>query len=77
MLPVAANAQSTLFGDKGRDGVFKSQTSVLDRRAATQYAASVRLQPTTFETKTLSSPAFRGKYNGPYLAMARAAARLA
>ena len=75
MLPVAANAQSTLFGDKGRDGVFKSQTSVLDRRAATQYAASVRLQPTKFETKTLSSPAFRGKYNGPYLAMARAAAR--
>ena len=75
MLPVAANAQSTLFGDKGRDGVFKSQTSVLDRRAATQYAASVRLQPTKVETKTLSSPAFRGKYNGPYLAMARAAAR--
>ena len=70
-----ALAQGLNFSSKNRAGLFNSQTSVLDSRAATQYANSVRLQPRKFEAPTNHSPSFRGTYNGPYLAMARDAAR--
>ncbi len=69
------HADGLKFSSKNRMGLFKSQTRVLDTRATAQYANSVRLQPRTFETPGANSPAFRGRYNGPYLGMARAAAR--
>ena len=49
---------------------------VLDTRAATQYAASVRLRP-DFDPDTGSTaiPRFEGRYEGPWLEVARAAAR--
>ncbi|MFC3143795.1 lytic transglycosylase domain-containing protein [Psychromarinibacter halotolerans] len=70
----AASAEGLNFSSKNRLGLFSSQTSVLDNRAATQYKSSVRFQPKTYEDTT-PAPAFTGKYKGPYLDMARAAAR--
>lgn len=46
---------------------------VLDGRAATQYEFSSRLRPNTLEARTL--PAFEGAYDGPFLDVARSAAR--
>ncbi|MEL7117146.1 MAG: lytic transglycosylase domain-containing protein [Pseudomonadota bacterium] len=74
--PVALQADGLKFGAKNRANLFSSQTKVLDSRASSQYAASVRLQPRKFELPSGEvSPRFNGKYNGPYLAMARDAAR--
>ncbi|EKE43627.1 transglycosylase SLT domain protein [Oceaniovalibus guishaninsula JLT2003] len=56
-----------------------SQFSFLDGRGATQYAGSVRLQPKVAKpmgrTADGALPLFTGRYDGPYLAIARAAAR--
>ncbi|KCV83549.1 transglycosylase [Actibacterium atlanticum] len=61
---------------KSRALIFKSQTKILDNRAASQYKNSVRLQPAPVVTPSMyNSPAFNGKYRGPYLEMARTAAR--
>ena len=64
---------------RNRSNLFKSQTKVLDTRAASQYNSSVRLQPPKVVTPTKwatgHSPKYRGRYRGPYLNMARAAAR--
>jgi soluble lytic murein transglycosylase-like protein len=73
-------AQADTVSTKGRIGVFKSQTRVLDTRASQQYSNSVRLQPQGFKAPTMwddldPSPMFRGVYRGPYLEMAKQAAR--
>lgn len=71
-------AQADVLSTKGRGDTFKSQTGVLDTRAKQQYNNSVRLQPKRFKAPTMwddLSPAFRGSYRGPYLAVARQAAR--
>ena len=72
----------TVFADtlnvssKNRLKLFESQTKVLDTRAKSQYAASVRLQPSyNIPGRAAPVPAFRGRYAGPYLDMARQAAR--
>ncbi len=52
---------------------FSRALSVLDTRAATQYAGSVRLQP-NFEPGSEQIPRFDGRYTGPWLEVARAAA---
>ena len=70
-----ASAQGLNFSSKNSPSEFRAQTRVLDSRAASQYANSVRLKPKAFEVPTNYAPSYRGKYNGPYLAMARAAAR--
>ena len=56
---------------------FAHATSVLDRRSAVQYAASTRLRPNEKATSAASEPApsYRGGYAGPYLVMAKSAAR--
>ena len=59
--------------DQSRAKLFAKQTSVLDNRAASQYANSVRLQPR--EVKAAAVPRFTGKYRGQYLSAARSAAR--
>ncbi|SIT79116.1 Transglycosylase SLT domain-containing protein [Yoonia rosea] len=56
-----------------RSGLLKSQTSVLDGRAAEQYENSVRLLPPRAEGIT-RTPAYTGNYNGPHLPLAQAAA---
>jgi soluble lytic murein transglycosylase-like protein len=78
ILPAAAEADT--LSTKGRIGVFKSQTRVLDTRASQQYSNSVRLQPQSFKAPTMwddldPSPMFRGAYRGPYLQMAKQAAQ--
>jgi soluble lytic murein transglycosylase-like protein len=60
---------------KSRAGLFKSQTSLLDGRLASQYSASVRLQPKTKDADSGAVPRFRGNYKGEYLEVARSAAR--
>ncbi len=62
---------------RSRTVLFQSQLSVLDGRASQQYANSVRLQPPTVTIPgqgDQDSPRFTGRYNGPYLELARAAA---
>jgi soluble lytic murein transglycosylase-like protein len=78
VLPAAAEADT--LSTKGRTGVFKSQTRVLDTRASQQYSSSVRLQPQSFKAPTMwddldPSPMFRSAYRGPYLQMAKQAAQ--
>lgn len=81
---LAGTAGAETISTKNRALLFSSQTSVLDNRAAKQYKNSVRLQPPKVVTPTKwgtdggaegTVPAYRGRYNGPYAAMARIAAQ--
>lgn len=75
-LPAAAIAEGLNLSSKSRGSLFRSQTKVLDTRAAKQYANSIRLQPRSAAELTPGATAgYSGKYRGPYLDMARAAAR--
>ena len=60
-----------------RDTLFQNQLSVLDNRSAQKYNNSIRLQPPRAAVPTIASksPSYRGCYVGPYLNVARAAAR--
>jgi soluble lytic murein transglycosylase-like protein len=63
------------LSSKSKSRIFKNQTSVLDGRAKEQYRGSVRLKPQPVYTPSKwGDGSYRGTYNGPYLAMARAAA---
>jgi soluble lytic murein transglycosylase-like protein len=74
VLPMGASAD--VLSSQNRAHLFRSQTKVLDTRAAQQYNNSVRLQPARVSVPTKwDSPAYRGNYRGPFLAMAREAAR--
>jgi soluble lytic murein transglycosylase-like protein len=53
---------------------FDRALGVLDSRASTQYAASVRLRP-DYDPDGEQIPGFSGAYTGPWLEVARAAAR--
>ncbi|MGR3463804.1 lytic transglycosylase domain-containing protein [Limimaricola sp.] len=59
--------------------LFASQLSVLDGRAASQYAGSKRYLPPRAqvpqELQAAATPSFTGRYAGPYLTLARDAAR--
>lgn len=54
---------------------FRQQTHVLDSRAATQYAASVKLTPHGKAGEVAAIPAYAGRYRGAYLEAAKSAAR--
>ncbi|WP_147125049.1 lytic transglycosylase domain-containing protein [Shimia ponticola] len=61
---------------KSRTSIFKSQLDVLDNRASAQYSNSVRLKPKPIVVPSkFATPGYNGKYRGPYLQMARDAAR--
>ena len=76
MIVTSASADTLNVSSKNRIKLFKSQTRVLDTRASSQYAASVRLQPEyNIPGRTPSIPAFRGAYRGQFLNVARSAAR--
>lgn len=67
-----------VLSSKNRAHLFRSQTKLLDTRLSQQYNDSVRLQPPRAVVPTKwddSAPRFEGRYNGPYLAVARQAAR--
>ncbi|NRB04630.1 MAG: lytic transglycosylase domain-containing protein [Rhodobacteraceae bacterium] len=74
---MASAVVADVFSSRNRTNLFKSQTKVLDTRAASQYKNSVRLKPAPVNTPTKwgSSPAYDGRYKGEYLQLARAAAR--
>ena len=72
-LGAAVDAQS--ISTKNQRKLLKSQLKVLDSRAATQYANSVRLQPPTVHTPSKHAATYRDKYRGQYLEMAKEAAR--
>jgi len=82
MLSVVATAIVTgspvsaqILSSKSDRATFRSQTKVLDTRAKQQYNNSVRLTPQQVYTPSKwGDGRFKGKYNGPYLAMAREAA---
>jgi soluble lytic murein transglycosylase-like protein len=72
--PITVSAD--VLASKARKAQFSAQTRVLDTRSAQQYSASVRLQPQAFEAPTKwGVMIYKGKYNGPYLDMARSAAQ--
>ena len=76
LLAGPALAEGLTLSTKSRAQLFSAQTAVLDGRAAQQYEASVRLQPRAPRIPdAVATPAFRGRYAGPYLAVARDAAR--
>lgn len=76
---MAGKVQADVLSSQSRVKLFSSQTRILDTRASQQYNSSVRLQPPSVNTPTKwgtgQGGAFTGRYNGPYLAMARDAAR--
>jgi len=74
---LSGNVQAETLSSQSRIQLFSSQTRILDTRAKSQYNNSVRLQPPSVVTPTKwgTGPTFTGRYNGPYLAMARDAAR--
>lgn len=69
-------APADVLSTKSRNKLFKTQTHVLDTRAAAQYKASVRLQPQKINTPTKwgSAEPYTGSYRGEYLEAAKAAA---
>ncbi len=70
------SAKPLNLSTKSRAGLFLSQTSVLDGRAATQYSNSVRLQPKSITIPTKEGTLkYDGRYKGRFLNMAKAAAR--
>ncbi|MEQ9693455.1 transglycosylase SLT domain-containing protein [Shimia sp. SDUM112013] len=74
-LSVAPLAAADYTSSKSSKRLFKAQTKVLDTRAKQQYKNSVRLKPAPIYTPSKwGNGSFKGKYNGPYLAMAREAA---
>lgn len=77
---VAEVAVAQTLSTRNRAKLFESQTQILDNRAAKQYSNSVRLQPPKVVTPTkwdteVATPKFRGRYSGPYLSIAKDAAR--
>ncbi len=77
--PASADGLSFSSSGGSRAAMFKSQTRLLDARAATQYENSVRLTPHYKKKKGAGGdgviPAYSGRYDGAYLETARAAAR--
>lgn len=69
------HAEGVFSTSTGR-AVFSQQLSVLDGRAATQYAGSVRLQPNPIVIPGQNTaPNYNGNYRGTYLAAAQSVAR--
>lgn len=78
VIPAASIAEGLNLsnGNRSRASMLQSQISLLDGRLATQYEGSHRLHPNGIKAAADGPlPAFRGKYRGEYLEVARAAAR--
>jgi soluble lytic murein transglycosylase-like protein len=82
LLAATGTASAETLSTKNRAQLFSNQTKLLDNRASQQYKSSVRLKPPTVVTPTkwdteleANIPAYRGRYNGPFLDMARTAAQ--
>lgn len=72
----SSEALAETLSSKSRTALFQSQTKLLDNRAAAQYRNSVRLQPPSVVAPSKwDLLAFQGAYDGPFLDVARNAAR--
>ena len=74
---IGAEAAAQTVSTSSRMQLFRNQLSVLDDRASRQYSGSVRLQPprAVVPPPASATPSYIGRYNGPFLALARTAAR--
>ncbi len=70
--PLVLSASGPAFAQTGLDRLDRAM-GVLDGRAATQYENSARLRPNPLESRIL--PDYEGGYDGPFLEVARSAAR--
>lgn len=72
-----AFANGLRLGGSGasRQEVARSQARLIETRLASQYSASDRYLPSLPQPVDRAVPAYTGAYTGPYLEMARAAAR--
>lgn len=80
VLAVPQAGQADTLSTKGRLDVFASQARVLDRRERQERKSTVQLERPGFVTPTIwgdlsPSPLFQGSYRGPYLEIAKQAAR--
>uniref|UniRef100_UPI0040473C77 lytic transglycosylase domain-containing protein n=1 Tax=Yoonia sp. TaxID=2212373 RepID=UPI0040473C77 len=73
--PIAATGETRPA--QSRAALFQNQLGVLDSRSAAQYSNSIRLQPqrVLVPSANAGSQMYRGRYTGPFLGMARSAAR--
>ncbi len=75
-MPVAVQGQGLTLSSKSRADLLRSQLSVLDNRASSQYSNSVKLQPPRAVIPgTPQALAAFAETNSPYLAPAKAAAQ--
>ncbi|KPQ08059.1 MAG: putative soluble lytic transglycosylase [Rhodobacteraceae bacterium HLUCCA12] len=61
-------------GGTSRQDVMRNQTRVIDTRLSSQYSSSTRHLPSSVRSDG-AIPTYSGSYRGPYLDLARAAAR--
>ena len=78
-LVLAAPAQAQVFSSRSRSELFGSQTALMDRRLASQYAHSDRLRPVAPEAARAlpaeTVPRYDGAMRSEWVEQARAAAR--
>ena len=68
-------AQAEFLSSKSKKGLFRSQTSVIDKRKRAETKSKVRLEPRpVFTPSKWGDGSYEGGYNGPYLALAQEAA---
>ena len=75
---LSQSAYADVLFNRKRSKMFTSQTRILDHRVSKKYSNSVRLQPPQVITPTKwdeQSPKYEGQYTGPYLGLAKNAAR--
>jgi len=73
---LALPATADMFSTRSQKNLFASHARVLDTRASSQYANSVRLQPPSVHNPGNGGELpYNGKYRGQYLDMARQAAQ--
>jgi len=70
----AAQGLDLTASSKSRADIFQRQSRLLDGRLSQQYSNSTRLLPKSTRDDP-AIPAYRGRYDGPYLEIARAAAQ--
>lgn len=72
---LGSSADADSVSSRSNSALFRSQLSVLDGRASQQYSNSTRLRPPSADNELAGLLIYTGGYSGPYLQLARDAAR--